>query len=236
MEYLGKPEGWRLGIVQVAQWWHSYNPSRKGNIFRGLHVHVHGLILDFGFDGERVIPFARMFISNDPGFKRLRALWLSNLRAEYGDFEVRDVDCWIGYEKGGAALKHELDYVFRSPVRDLYQTVEHECLPEGYSARWVAQMLRGRGHAQRISYYGYLSSVNMSPKSDFMAFLGLELLDRKSYNAERKKVYCPNCNCLMEPVLGCVEDTDEVIARGGQFLVPVSPWSVIGIPIDFSIA
>ena len=228
VEYLGKPEGLQLGIVQVPQWWHSSDPF--GRKFQtNIHQHVHGICFDFGFDGEKVVPFGKLFLSDDRGFVRLRALWRSKLEARFGESEARDVDCYIRFEEGGDQLKHRLDYMFRSGVKDVYEFVLSHGVPAEYDSDWVRLMLRGRGRgrAQRVHYYGWLAPVCQSPKSSFMRFLRLELLTRRSYNIERKKVYCPNCGCLMERVPGVVEDTDSLIARGEQFVVSVPPWLVV---------
>lgn len=224
-EYLGKSKGLKLGIVQVPQWWHSSDPF--GSKYGDFHPHVHGVCFDFAFDGERVVPFGKMFISDDKGFVRLRALWRSKLEAVYGESKAKDVDCYLRYEESGEELKHRLEYMFRSGVHDVYQFVQAHGLPAEFDADWVRVMLCGRGHAQRVHYYGWLASVSQSPKSGFMRFLRLELLDRKSYDIERKKVYCPNCACLMERVPYSQEDTDVLISRGEQFVVHVPPWMVM---------
>ena len=226
LEYLGKPRNWKLGIVQVPQWWHSTDPFGRSR-FGGFFPHVHGVCFDFAFDGEKVIPFGKMFFSEDKGFVRLRALWRSKLVARYGETKARDVDCYVRFEEGGAELKHRLDYMFRSGVKDVYDFVQSNGLPSDYSADWVRQDLRGRGHAQRVHYYGWLAPVCQSPKSSFMRFLDLQLLSRKLYGHERKQVYCPVCFCLMERVPCSVEDTDSLIARGAQFVVHVPPWLVM---------
>jgi len=226
VEYLGKPKGLKLGILQVPQWWHSSDPF--GRRFQtNIHQHVHGICFDFAFDGEKVVPFGKMFLSEDKGFVRLRALWRSKVEARFGESEARDVDCYVRFEEGGDQLKHRLEYMFRSGVKDVYEFVQAHGLPAEYDEGWVRQMLRGRGHAQRVHYYGWLAPVCQSPRSDFMKFLRLELLNRKSYDVERKKVYCPVCGCLMERVPGSVEDTDSLIARGAQFVVHVPPWLVV---------
>jgi hypothetical protein len=227
VKYLGKPKGLHLGIIQVPQWWHSSDPF--GRKFQtNIHQHVHGICFDFGFDGEKVVPFGKLFVSDDKGFVRLRALWRSKLEARFGKSEARDVDCYIRFEEGGDQLKHRLEYMFRSSVKDVYEFVQSHGVPSGYDSDWVRQMLRGRGHAQRVHYYGWLAPVCQSPGSPFMQFLQLGLLSRKMYGVERKKVYCPKCGCLMERVPGAaVEDTDSLIARGERFVVYVSPWVVV---------
>lgn len=231
LEYLGKPKSLQLGIIQVPQWWHSSDPF--GRKFQtNIHQHVHGICFDFGFDGAKVVPFGKLFLSDDKGFVRLRALWRSKLEARFGKSEAKDVDCYIRFEEGGDQLKHHLDYMLRSGVRDVYGFVQANGLPSEYDADWMRQMLRGRGHAQRVHYCGWLAPVCQSPKSPFMRFLGLELLNRRSYDVERKKVYCPKCGCRMERVPGVVEETDSLIARGEQFVVHVPPWLVMKIGND----
>ncbi len=226
VEYLGKPKALQLGIVQVPQWWHSSDPF--GREFQtNIHQHVHGICFDFGFDGERIVPFSKLFFSEDKGFVRLRELWRSKLEACFGKSEARDVDAYIRFEEGGDELRHRLEYMFRSSIKDVYGYVCGHGLPSEYDSDWVRQMLRGRGRAQRVHYYGWLAPVCQSPKSDFMRFIRLELLNRKSYDVERKKVYCPKCGCLMEPIRYAVEDTDDLVARGEQFVVHVPPWRVL---------
>jgi hypothetical protein len=226
LEYLGKLSECQLGILQVPQWWHSGDPF-GGCWCGGFFPHVHGVCFDFAFDGEKVIPFSQMYISNDAHFVRLRALWRSKLEARFGKSKAKDVDCYIRYEEGGDELTHRLSYMFRSPLFDVYQLVKGRGIPSKYDVDWVRKMLSGRGHAQRVNYYGWLASVCQSPKSCFMRFLRLELLNRRFYNAERKKVFCPNCGCLMERVAYAVDDTDSLVARGEPFLARVPPWLVV---------
>jgi hypothetical protein len=223
--WLREPKSVKLGIIHVPQWWHTEDPFGLEK-FGGFYPHLHGVCFDFGWDGERVLPMTKLYNAYDPGFVRLRALWRSNLEARYGKSRARDVDAYVRYEEGGDELRHRLEYMLRSPVKDLYEFVQLHGVPAEYDAAWVRQMLRGRGHAQRVHYYGWLAPVVQSPNSPFMRFLGLKLLNRKSYDVERKKVHCPNCDCLMEPVRYAVEDTDALIARGERFVVHVPPWLV----------
>jgi hypothetical protein len=228
LEYLGISAALQLGILQVAQWWHTSDPFGDNYGAVKIHQHVHGVVFDFGFDGTKIVPFTKMFVSDDKGFVRLRSLWRSKLKACYGDFEANDVDAFIRYAEGGGELNHRIRYMFRSPVQDVCGWVLGHGVPEEYDAGWAKQMLRGRGHAQRVHYYGWLAPVSQSPRSRFMRFLDLELLNRRCYDAERKKVICNKCGCMMTRVPGSVEDTDVLIARGERFLVYVPPWKEIG--------
>ena len=229
VEYLGKPKDLHLGIAQVPQWWHSSDPFGSGK-FGGFFAHVHGICFDFGFDDKqgRVVPFGKLYLSEDKGFARLRSLWREKVETRFGCSSAGDVDCYIRYEEGGDELTHRLQYMLRSPVQDFYGYVKSVGVLSGYDVEWVKRALRGRGHAQRVHYYGWLAPVSMSPKSNFMRFLGLELLNRKSYDSERKKVFCPVCECFMERVPGAPpEDTDALVARGERFVVSVPPWVVL---------
>lgn len=229
-EYLGKPKGIQLGIAQVPQWWHSSDPFGSGR-FGGFFAHIHGVCFDFAYDDKqgRIVSFGKLFVSDDKGFVRLRALWRKKVEARYGASSARDVDCYVRYEEGGDELSHRLRYMFRSPVNDFFGYVKSNGVPSGYNAEWVKCALRGRGHAQRVHYYGWMAPVSMSPKSRFMRFLGLELLDRKSYDKERRKVLCPVCGCLMERIpYAPLEETDDLIARGERFVVSAPPWLAIG--------
>lgn len=231
VEYLGKSEGLQMGIVQVPQFHRSKDPFGVGK-FGGFHPHVHGVCFDFGFDEKkgRVVPFSKMFLDRDPNFVRLRALWRAKLESVFGPTSAKDVDAFIRYEDkhGYAELVHRFVYMFRSCVGDFYNTVKLSGVPKGYDPVWVNSALVGCKGRQRIHYYGWLSSRSMSPKSPFMKFLGLELLSRKAYSAERRKVSCPVCGCDMEPDLGGVEDTAELLRLGAFFLVPASGFGFQG--------
>jgi len=229
VEYLGKAKGLRLGIVQVPQIVHSSDPFGTEK-FGGWFPHVHGVCFDFGFDEKlnRVVPFSSLFLSNDKGFVRLRAMWFAKLRARWGESRARDVDVYVRYEEGGDELKHRLSYMLRSAVFDFYKWVASSGVPKDYDSAWVRVALGGRSRKQRVHYYGWLSARSMSPRSDFMKFLGLKLLDRKSYAKERKKVLCPKCGCLMEAVPSVVEDTDDLRRVGSLFLVPLQGFRFAG--------
>ncbi len=220
VEYLNKPAGLKLGIISVPQYWHSADPLGLGK-FGGYFPHVHYVVFDIGFNEKenRAVPLS-LYVNNDDGFVRLRAMWRAELESWLGKSDALDVDCKYRVSHGLDDLEHRLDYMFRSPVRDLYKFVNQNGVPKDADLSWLRSCLVGRGHQQRVSYWGWMSPVSMSGGSSWMKFLGLKLLSRKEFSGERKKVVCPNCGCFMERVVyGLIEDTEELLSRGSLMVV-----------------
>jgi hypothetical protein len=232
--YIPDVPGLKVGSVVAPHYWHSDDPF--GSSYHGFHPHCHGVTFNFGFDGEKVVDFDKLWISNDEGFLKLRASYRSALERRYGRSVARDVNIHMHYETDTSMLYHRLWYSLRSPIFDVckYLRAIHR-VPSDFDPSWLKTMLRGRGHAQRVIYRGWMASVCQSSNSPFMRHLKLTLLSRKAYRDERKKVYCPfkderggACGCLMEANRFAVDDTSALIARGALFLVRLrSPLVVL---------
>ena len=238
---LNIPDSVKLLTTVVPQRRGSKEPYGNGK-FDPKHVHCHGVTLCFGWEPEvvsdgsvvrpaRVVHFSRRYLE-DSGidvkgfpsrFVEARSSWRRVLESEYGEMQAEDVDVKIRYEEGWDQWNHRSAYMLRSPVKDFSEWADANG-EKAVDLEWAREAMSARAGKQRVRYYGALSPKSQSPDSPLMKFIGLRLSNRKQYNREQKRVFCPNGH-EMHVVYSVPPDlTVKLIAENEPFIVLLPPW------------
>jgi len=196
-----------VGGDVVGQWFHSFHPDRKGNVWRGFDAHVHASMYSVMFDrlaevytsdGLRKGAFVRRTLSLSRGEVRrmcyeLGRMFKAKVEARYGKSGVSEWVVNYRYYPRRHDVQFMLEYMFRSEVQDAYrEVVWNNCAPRDEAERsWFRRMLdvRRRG-LHRYSGYGFMANAVLNR---YARRVGLELKTKSQRLKARHRLFCDRC-------------------------------------------
>jgi hypothetical protein len=115
----------------------------------------------------------------------LRAAWKAALKDRYGDFSAKDVDLHARYRSSYANIRHDVSYLSRGVVEDVYKYVMSAKEPEAWDEAWVKRMMFRPKYERRLVRFGWLDN---SVRDKRMMSLRLPSADCKHVHFHRKCV------------------------------------------------
>ncbi len=234
-----------IGGDVAGQWFHSFKPWQKGNVWRGFSPHVHVAVYSVMYDRlmevttlnsvERgVFVLRRLGLSNAEVQKlrlELAAKWKECVEARYGKSRFQAVgkgpkgyaSSWVvdyRYFQRRYDVEHWLDYMFRSEVKDAYREVVHNDSRPSSEGEWAwfkrMVSVRAKG-VHRHSGFGWMANVNLNR---YVKRLGIQFKPKVERDKERRRMPCYRCGGEMKSSwFDRVLTLEDVVSRGVPFLV-----------------
>ena len=234
-----------IGGDVAGQWFHSFKPWEKGNVWRGFDPHVHAAVYSVMYDRLMEVPslsgvergafvLRRLGLSNAEVQKmrlEMASEWKERVEARYGKSRFQAVgkgpkgyaSSWVvdyRYFPRRHDVEHWLDYMFRPEVKDAYREVVHNNSRPSSEGEWAwfKRMVSVKAKGEhRHSGFGWMANVSLNR---YVKRLGIQFKPKAERDKERRRVPCYRCDGEMKcSWYDRVLTLEDVVKGGYPFLV-----------------